>query len=58
MKVIFTEAYTGNIVSIDEAQNRFELGVILFYKYVEMILNHEKTIRNNISVSFHDNNYY
>lgn len=23
-----------------------------------MILNHEKTIRNNISVSFYDNNYY
>lgn len=35
----------------DEAKNKLELAITLFYKFIENILQNEKTIRKDISVS-------
>lgn len=49
MKTNFIEGYTEHIISIEEAQNRVDLGTTLFYKYVEFILNKERNITSDIS---------
>ncbi|CAG9762062.1 unnamed protein product [Ceutorhynchus assimilis] len=49
MKEKFIETYTSTGYSIEEAQNRSDLGFMLFYKYVELILAKEKEITANIS---------
>lgn len=41
----------SNLTNEDEAKNRLELAVTLFYKFIENILQNEKTIRKDISVS-------
>ncbi|KAJ8925433.1 hypothetical protein NQ315_009266 [Exocentrus adspersus] len=46
----FVCAYTlNNPQTEDEAKNRLQIGITLFYKLIETILQNEKNIRNDIS---------